>query len=193
MGEKTQRVIIWLITILFVASTIGAVAYYVMINKQNEKQQAELQKAIQDQTQPNSDNPATSLQNQNQAKLTGTKMTDFEPIDKINELKYIDQTTGSGTSVKPGDVVTVKYVGALAKNGTIFDASSDHEGGTFKFTVGAGQVIKGWDSGLPGMKVGGKRRLLIPSGLGYGNQSVGSSIPANSDLVFDVEIVKIGS
>lgn len=196
MRDKTQRIIIWIITLLFVISSFGAVVYYIFQNRQQEKWQAEYQKAIK-QTQSNQ-NPSSNLTNPQKAevpasKLTGTKMLNFEPVASVSSLQKIDTEEGEGAEVKNGQSVTVKYIGALASNGTIFDASSDHQGGTFTFKVGGGEVIKGWDQGVPGMKVGGKRRILIPASLGYGNQAVGTSIPANSDLVFDVEIVKINN
>jgi len=196
MRDKTQRIIIWIITLLFVISSFGAVVYYIFQNRQQEKWQADYQKAIK-QTQTNQ-NPSNNLTNPQKAevpasKLTGTKMLNFEPVASVSSLQKIDTEEGEGAEVKIGQSVTVKYIGALARNGTIFDASSDHQGGTFTFKVGGGEVIKGWDQGVPGMKVGGKRRILIPASLGYGNQAVGTSIPANSDLVFDVEIVKINN
>ena len=196
MRDKTQRIIIWIITLLFVISSFGAVVYYIFQNRQQEKWQAEYQKAIK-QTQTNQ-NPSNNLTNPQKAevpasKLTGTKMLNFEPVASVSSLQKIDTEEGEGAEVKIGQSVTVKYIGALARNGTIFDASRDHQGGTFTFKVGGGEVIKGWDQGVPGMKVGGKRRILIPASLGYGNQAVGTSIPANSDLVFDVEIVKINN
>jgi len=196
MRDKTQRIIIWIITLLFVISSFGAVVYYIFQNRQQEKWQAEYQKAIK-QTQSNQ-NPSSNLTNPQKtevpaSKLTGTKMLNFEPVASVSSLQKIDTEEGEGAEVKNGQSVTVKYIGALASNGTIFDASSDHQGGTFTFKVGGGEVIKGWDQGVPGMKVGGKRRILIPASLGYGNQAVGTSIPANSDLVFDVEIVKINN
>ena len=88
--------------------------------------------------------------------------------------------------------MTVNYVGALT-NGTVFDASASHTetANGFTFTLGAGQVIKGWDEGIVGMKEGGKRKLLIPASLAYGNQAVGGVIPANSALVFEVELLKV--
>jgi FKBP-type peptidyl-prolyl cis-trans isomerase len=99
-----------------------------------------------------------------------------------------DIVVGTGATAAGGDVVTVNYVGTLT-NGTKFDSSYD-SGQPYTFRIGAGQVIAGWDQGLPGMKVGGKRRLTIPPSLGYGNQAVGP-IPANSTLVFEIELVSI--
>ena len=105
------------------------------------------------------------------------------------ELMMKDITVGTGAEAKAGDTVTVNYVGMLT-NGTIFDASANHGTTGFTFPLGAGQVIKGWDEGVQGMKVGGKRQLVIPASLGYGAQAVGS-IPANSTLVFEVELLNV--
>jgi FKBP-type peptidyl-prolyl cis-trans isomerase FkpA len=99
-----------------------------------------------------------------------------------------DLVVGTGPTAAVGDTVNVHYVGTLT-NGTKFDSSYDR-GQPFAFRIGAGQVIAGWEQGIPGMKVGGKRRLTIPPSLAYGNQAVGS-IPPNSTLVFEVELVSI--
>ena len=99
-----------------------------------------------------------------------------------------DLVVGTGATAAVGDTVTVNYVGTLT-NGTKFDSSYDR-GTPYVFQVGAGRVIAGWDQGVPGMKVGGKRRLTIPPSLGYGNQANGP-IPANSTLVFDIDMVSI--
>ena len=104
-------------------------------------------------------------------------------------LTVSDVAVGTGEAAKAGDTLTMNYVGALP-NGTVFDASAKH-GQPFTFTLGAGQVIPGWDQGLVGMKVGGKRRLIIPPSMAYGNRDLGS-IPPNSTLIFEVELVKIG-
>ena len=103
-------------------------------------------------------------------------------------LTVEDLVVGTGSTAVVGDTVTVHYVGTLL-NGTKFDSSYD-AGRPFSFRVGAGQVIAGWDQGVPGMKVGGKRRLTIPPSLGYGNQRVGT-IPANSTLLFDIDLLSI--
>ena len=99
-----------------------------------------------------------------------------------------DLVVGTGATAATGDTVTVNYVGTFT-NGQKFDSSYD-AGKPFSFSIGAGQVIKGWDQGVPGMKVGGKRRLTVPPSLGYGSQARGA-IPANSTLIFEIELLSI--
>ena len=113
------------------------------------------------------------------------------PTETITELKIIDEVIGIGDAAAAGDSVTVNYVGSLT-NGTIFDASANHGTAGFTFSLGAGQVIQGWDKGIVGMKAGGKRKLLIPAALAYGDRAVGGgAIPANSALIFEVELLKL--
>ena len=103
-------------------------------------------------------------------------------------LRYIDNKDGDGITAKAGDRVQVHYTGWLnehGKKGKKFDSSLDR-GQPFTFPLGAGRVIKGWDEGVAGMKVGGKRTLYIPSKLGYGARGAGGAIPPNADLIFDV-------
>lgn len=100
-----------------------------------------------------------------------------------------DTVVGTGAEAVPGKTVTVNYVGMLP-DGKVFDASANH-GQPFSFGLGAGQVIKGWDLGVAGMKVGGKRRLIVPPDLAYGNQAVGGVIPANATLIFDIELLDV--
>jgi FKBP-type peptidyl-prolyl cis-trans isomerase len=104
------------------------------------------------------------------------------------DLKIEDIKIGSGKQVKSGDNIVINYLGTLA-DGTKFDSSYDR-GEPFETRIGTGQVIKGWDLGVVGMKVGGKRKLTIPPSLGYGDQAQGP-IPANSTLIFEVELVDI--
>lgn len=104
-------------------------------------------------------------------------------------LKYVDERVGTGASPQPGSQVTVNYLGTLT-NGTKFDSSYDH-GQPFTFTIGRGQVIRGWDEGVMSMKVGGKRKLIIPPDLGYGARGAGASIPPNSTLNFEVELLGV--
>jgi FKBP-type peptidyl-prolyl cis-trans isomerase len=104
-------------------------------------------------------------------------------------LKYEDVKVGTGAEAKAGDTVEVHYVGTL-KDGKKFDSSRDR-GKTFPFKLGAGKVIKGWDEGVAGMKVGGVRKLMIPPELGYGARGFPPVIPANADLNFEVELVQV--
>ncbi len=108
----------------------------------------------------------------------------------ITELKIEDQVVGTGDEAKAGNTVTVHYIGTLT-NGTVFDASRNRGNDGFTFALGAGQVIRGWDMGVAGMKVGGKRKLTIPASLAYGERAVGGVIPANSTLIFEVELLKV--
>lgn len=118
----------------------------------------------------------------------GTKLHNFEPRNKVEELEIIDVEVGTGEEVKPGATITAHYTGALVKNGIIFQSSHDFGDA---ITFGLDQVIKGWTNGVPGMKVGGTRRLIIPSEMAYGSVRAAANIPPNSDLVFDIDLVAI--
>ena len=122
------------------------------------------------------------------SKLEGTKLVDFVPVDSVPALQVLDVKAGSGDAVQRGAKITAHYTGALCKDGTIFQSS--HDFGQ-PVTFGLNQVIKGWTDGVPGMKVGGIRRLIIPAAMAYGAQSPSANIPPNSDLVFDIELVAI--
>ncbi len=140
------------------------------------------------------DNGATSTpastNEKDKTMLQGTKLANFTPGTPITELQAQDTAPGTGTAVKAGDTVTVDYTGAVAATGVIFQSSKD-TGQPVSFPLD--QVIAGWSQGIPGMKEGGTRRLLIPAALAYGgNPPQGSGIPANADLVFDVTLHKIG-
>ena len=104
-------------------------------------------------------------------------------------LQYEDVVPGQGTAAKAGDKVQVHYTGWL-KDGTKFDSSHDRRS-PFSFTLGQGRVIKGWDEGVAGMKPGGKRKLVIPGNLAYGAGGFPPVIPANAELTFDVELLKV--
>lgn len=118
----------------------------------------------------------------------GTKLHDFEPRGAVKELEMIDVEVGIGEEVRPGATITAHYTGALCRNGIIFQSS--HDIGK-AITFGLDRVIKGWTLGVPGMKVGGTRRLIIPAELAYGASSPARNIPANSDLVFDIDLIDI--
>jgi peptidylprolyl isomerase len=107
----------------------------------------------------------------------------------VSGLEYEDEVEGSGDSPKPGQTVVVHYTGWLT-NGTKFDSSRDR-GAPFSFPIGRGKVIAGWDEGVATMKVGGRRKLTIPSNLAYGPRGVSGAIPPNATLVFDVELLEL--
>jgi peptidylprolyl isomerase len=113
-----------------------------------------------------------------------------EEVTTPSGLKYTDEVVGEGASPERGKKVTVHYTGKLT-NGKKFDSSVDR-GQPFAFTIGIGQVIKGWDEGVMSMKVGGKRTLVIPPDLGYGARGAGGAIPPNAELIFDVELLGVG-
>jgi FKBP-type peptidyl-prolyl cis-trans isomerase FkpA len=113
-----------------------------------------------------------------------------QPVTTASGLTYEDIESGTGAVAKSGQKAKVHYTGWLT-SGQKFDSSKDRNE-PFEFLVGAGQVIKGWDEGVAGMKVGGKRRLTIPPSLGYGARGAGGVIPPNANLVFEVELLGVG-
>lgn len=108
---------------------------------------------------------------------------------KTMDLQVEDIATGSGQVAKDGDKLTVNYTGKLSDTGQVFDSSVGKQPFTFK--LGGGEVIPGWDQGLVGMKVGGKRKLTIPPQLAYGEKGAGNSIPPNATLVFEVDLLSV--
>ena len=117
------------------------------------------------------------------------KKKDEKVVTTKSGLKYEDLKVGDGAEAKAGDTVEVHYTGWL-KDGKKFDSSVDRKE-PFSFKLGAGRVIKGWDEGVAGMKVGGKRKLIIPPELGYSARGAGNVIPPNAELTFEVELLKI--
>ena len=122
----------------------------------------------------------------------GDKKKEEKVIKTKSGLQYIDVKVGDGDEAKAGKKVTVHYTGRL-KDGKKFDSSKDRDE-PFSFDLGAGDVIKGWDEGVAGMKVGGTRKLIIPPELGYGARGAGNGlIPPNAELHFEVELLKVGN
>lgn len=179
MAEKKEyatRFGMALLAGLFLVTSVGFTLLVIWQINQQKKDEAANNSASTSQTTNNGGN-----------KLEGTKLSGFTPIDKVDSLQVIDLVPGTGDEVKAGDTITAHYTGALAATGTIFQSSLDTGQ---PFTSPISGLIAGWVQGIPGMKVGGTRRLVIPSALGYGAQSqVG--IPANSDLVFDIQLLSI--
>lgn len=174
--ERAQRVAIITIMLLFVLTSVGGVVLSLMQAKDSQKQQEELQELLTQQNKTKSE-----------AEPSKKAKDAYIPKGEVTKLEITDIKTGTGDAVKAGDTVTVDYQGTLT-DGTIFDSS--YEGGE-PATFGLDQVIEGWQKGIPGMKVGGKRRLVIPADLAYGAQAKGT-IPANSALVFEIELKSIG-
>lgn len=144
-------------------------------------QPQEANKVSQAPSNPTSANPTS----------TNSIPTDPPTVTEVNELSITDVVSGSGNEVKDGDSVEVHYLGTFL-SGEKFDSSHDRNE-TFNFKVGAGEVIKGWDQGLVGMKAGGKRVLLIPSDLAYGERGAPGAIPPNTPLKFEIELISINS
>lgn len=136
---------------------------------------------------------ASVMVTESQSKATiamSTPQSDaLKPVTTPSGLQYIDLVEGTGDSPKPGQRVKVHYTGTL-EDGSKFDSSRDRNR-PFEFKIGVGQVIRGWDEGVASMKVGGRRRLIIPPELGYGARGAGGVIPPNATLIFDVELLQV--
>ena len=126
--------------------------------------------------------------------MTGVAAADANGVTTPSGLKYVDTVVGTGEPSVVGKKAIMQYTGWLdagnGAKGKKFDSSLDRNE-PFPFTLGKGEVIKGWDEGVQGMKVGGKRTLFIPAGLGYGARGAGGAIPPNANLIFDVELVGV--
>jgi FKBP-type peptidyl-prolyl cis-trans isomerase FkpA len=182
VARKRERAFALFGAVLFlVTSSALAVAVIFTLIQQNKKPDDGATSTPAD----SSNNSEVSVNDEPKV-LQGTKLADFTPTNSIPQLQVIDIVPGNGEAVQAGDNVTVDYTGAVASTGIIFQSSKD-SGQQVSF--GLNQVIKGWTDGIPGMKVGGTRRLLIPAAMAYGaNPPGGSGIPANADLVFDVTL-----
>ncbi len=178
-----QRAFALVMALIFLVTTLATSAFviYTIVSENKQKNQT-----TDSSTNQTTDNTATQPQ---EGKLQGTKLNNFTPVDKVDSLQIVDIKEGTGDVVKAGATVTAHYTGAVAATGIIFQSSHD-SGQPVPF--GLNQVIKGWTDGVPGMKVGGTRRLIIPADQAYGaNPPAGSGIPANAPLVFDIELTAV--
>jgi FKBP-type peptidyl-prolyl cis-trans isomerase len=179
MGVKqnSQRVFILTIVVVFFLTSVAFTGF--VIWDQVKKDDTSGQTALNDLPPEVQD----QLNAQKQAQSQG------ENVEQAN-LESIDLVQGSGAEAVAGKTVKVHYTGTLKSDGSKFDSSLDR-GEPFSFSLGSGQVIQGWDQGVVGMKVGGKRKLVIPASLAYGERSPSASIPPNSDLVFEIELLGV--
>ena len=180
--RPTQRIIALVLAIVFFgisfAASFAVIAQVIQDNKGQENVEDDNTSKINTST------------NNNQTKLQGTKLQNFAPVESVDKLQIIDTKVGDGQEAKAGETVTVDYTGAVAATGVIFQSSLD-TGQPVPLSLA--QVIKGWEEGIPGMKVGGQRRLIIPAEKAYGgNPPDDSGIPANAPLVFDITLHAIG-
>lgn len=173
-NTNSQRVAAFLLAFLFLLTTVGA-AFYVIweINRGDAG-------IVSEDSQPQGDTV------QDDTSLVGTPLSNFTAPVTVDELRFEDEVVGEGEVVQPGDTVTIHYTGATTADGLIFDSSLD--GTAEPVTFPLDNLIQGWQEGIPGMQVGGVRRLFVPSALGYGEAGSGANIPPNADLVFDIEL-----
>lgn len=181
MSETTKRIFSFTMAMVFLGTVVlGGLLVLWQISQ--DKKQAE--NATNDQTITDEEN----LEVEDPNKLQGTELENFEPVQNVDELKTVDIKQGDGQVVEEGATVTAHYTGALAKNGIIFESSRDG-GEPIEFPLSG--VIQGWTQGVPGMKVGGVRRLVIPADLAYGEQGSPPAIGPNEPLVFDIELTDV--
>lgn len=175
MAKPHQRVFALVIAVIFLATSVATgVAVVWQIREDNKQSTAG---ANNESNQPSQEN-----------QLQGKKLEGFTPVSTVDNLQVVDLKPGDGAEVKAGATVTAHYTGALAKDGTIFESSHD-AGQPATFPLSG--VIPGWQQGVPGMKVGGKRRLVIPAALAYGEAGAPPTIGPNEPLVFDIELVNV--
>lgn len=164
-----QRIVIWVIVIVLAGGTLGF--YFSIILQANQKA------PVADQTPVQAPGAKPLMQDPTAFKVDG----------KVDKLQAMDLKVGDGAEVKATDKIRVHYKGTIAQTGAKFDSSYDRGE---PIDIGLGSVIVGWQQGVPGMKVGGKRRLVIPAALAYGEKGNGP-VPANADLVFEIEVLAI--
>jgi peptidylprolyl isomerase len=178
--------------ILISLGIIAICAVVLVVSQLNTQPQAAIAEV---QAQPARD---VLLMSQSTLTLTQNPTSEAAPVNPAQDenlvttasgLKYVDLIEGTGAQPQRGQTVSVHYTGTL-ENGTQFDSSHDR-GRPFQFRLGVGQVIQGWDEGISSMKVGGRRKLIIPANLAYGERGAGGVIPPNATLIFDVELLRI--
>ena len=174
--EKTRRIMILVIVGAFAVSSLGlsGLVIWDALKGKDETSSGDIQQQLEEQ--------------QNQNSLAGKKLEGFDPVSSVDKLEIEDLQKGDGKAASKDSELTVNYTGALAKTGIIFESSLDSgQPATFPLA----QVIKGWQEGVEGMKAGGKRRLIIPANLAYGEKGSPPKIGPNEPLVFDIELISV--
>lgn len=189
--SKVKRTAILFIAILFLVTSL-AFSILVIVQLREDTNTSSTEDTTALEAQRSLDEVVEQQANQSQQEesevLQGTKLENFEPRGSVSELEIIDLQEGTGEVVKENATVTAHYTGALVESGVIFQSSYDG-GSPIPFSLNG--VIQGWTEGVPGMKVGGVRRLVIPAAKAYGANSPSPDIPANADLVFDITVVSV--
>ena len=184
--------VVALVSQIVAPSTVIAAAP-TTVAQESAAQTADLQASTAMELDPDETNPTLFAMapesNQADASALGGAMSADKPQITASGLRITDLEVGTGAEASAGQTVVVHYRGTL-EDGSQFDASYDR-GTPFSFPLGAGRVIKGWDEGVQGMKVGGKRKLVIPPELGYGARGAGGVIPPNATLIFEVELLEV--
>lgn len=176
---RTQRVVSFLLATIFIASTLGAVLLvFMQSNGANEADKIATEAATVQEDKKTNVN-----------KMEGKMLDNFTPTnDRVEKLSFVDVVVGTGVEVVSTSTITAHYTGALVASGVIFQSSKDTGE---PFTSPLSNLIDGWKQGIPGMKAGGVRRLTIPAEQAYGSAGSGASIPPDSDLVFDIELISV--
>ncbi len=174
-NNKSTRNYLYVIIFLFLLTIAGGT--FIFFDKRDENQT--LQKVA----------PSDTITNAAEDVFETEPQSTATPGMEVTELKIEDGKTGTGEVAATGKIVTVNYVGTLT-DGTKFDSSYDRNQ-PFSFTLGAGEVIEGWDKGVAGMRVGGKRKLTIPSSMAYGDGGIPGAIPGGATLIFEIELLSV--
>ena len=174
--SNSQRVAAFMLAFLFLLTTVGAAVFVVI-----ELNSGDAGIVVDQQVTQN-----TTVQQQQEEPVQFDPLPDFTTPVEITELRFDELVVGDGDEVQPGDTVTINYTGARASDGVVFD-STQRTGTPATFPLD--NLIAGWQEGIPGMLVGGTRRLYIPAELGYGAAGSGDLIPPNEALVFDIELI----
>jgi len=188
----SQRIVSFILAALIFASVVVS-SIFVIQSIRNEQNQDDTTASINDESTDSTEDELAVEQDNNQTEetmLQGTQLANFTPTtERVAQLQVIDLVEGTGDAATANSTVTAHYTGALVATGVIFQSSKD-TGSTF--TAPLSNLIQGWQQGIPGMKVGGTRRLVIPAALAYGDNAQGG-IPADSDLVFDIELTAVSN